>query len=166
LLPRWKNKIFDYGDERVDYIINEKILQFLRTGEKILPYFVLFKHFNKNFPENNNIIYHAKKRRFLIRNDNQWKIIPSQLLISKLIRDSTTKLLQFCKENKDYIIDRLKDIELYNKIELEIQNVKHNIVKDYILFIINMYSDGKKIDCIKDANGICRFLPYQDNKIF
>jgi hypothetical protein len=59
----------NYGFMRTDDII------FLHSGNNIIPKYIEFKHFNKNFPENHNIKYEK---------NGEWKTTNINYLTKKL----------------------------------------------------------------------------------
>jgi len=77
--------INNYGSERTDYITFDEMINILtKSGNNIIPKYIEFKHFNKDFPENNNIKY-EKNNGCLIKKNNEWKITDINYLSKKLI---------------------------------------------------------------------------------
>jgi hypothetical protein len=78
------NIINNYGSERTDYItVDDMVKIFLHSGDNVVPKYIEFKHFNKNFPENHNIKY-EKNNSCLIKHNGEWKITNLDNLSNKL----------------------------------------------------------------------------------
>ena len=96
------DNINNYGSERIDYISNEDISRMIKDDSNTLPLYIECKHFNKNFPENNNIKYDKNKNIYLIKENNKWNKIKISLLISKIIKDNSEYLLNYCKNSSEF----------------------------------------------------------------
>jgi len=58
--------INNYGSERTDYITFDDIFKILKlSGNSIIPNYIQFKYFNKDFPENHNIKYEKNNNCFI-----------------------------------------------------------------------------------------------------
>jgi hypothetical protein len=122
--------INNYGNERLDYLTKERIFKILLSGHNTIPLYIQDKHFNDEFPENNNIKY-SKDCKCLLKEENEWKEKDLNHLSKKLIKDNSKVLLLYYNDNK---------IELQNEISNEeiIDNIKDK------LFIIYNETDNQK----------------------
>lgn len=134
--------INNFGNERIDHISHEDILKMLMAGINTLPMYIEKKHFDKNFPENNNIIY-TKENKCKVLENNCWKEKDIGLLSSKLIKDNTQVLLLHCDKTEiemteqmmdDDLFERIKNklIIIYNKTDNEKYNQIVNLIKDIL----------------------------------
>lgn len=136
------NIIYNFGYERINFITIYYIINiFINNSNNIIPKYIEFKYFNKDFPENNNIKY-EKNNKYLIKKNNKWEYINIDNLLNELIYLNSNELNKFYDNNKDDIKDKInnnefldyisKNInylnlslnkELYNKIKEEIKNI-------------------------------------------
>ena len=136
--------INSYGFERTDYLTYEDLKHLLMQGENTIPRYIEKKHFDKDFPENNNIAY-MKDNLCQVYENNNWKKKNLVLLSSKLIKETSEELLIFCNDNKEQLsIDIQNDDKLafikHTFSQIQQKNNKHrniyNMVRD---IIINSY---------------------------
>lgn len=134
--------INNYGSERTDYITFDDMMRILlHSGNNIIPKYIEFKHFNKNFPENHNIKY-ERNNGCLIRKDGEWKLTNIDYLSNNLIDKNSSEILKYYNNQKKDIETKIKNIELidfinkrfnyldlsfnkdiYNSIKFEIKNI-------------------------------------------
>ena len=134
--------INNYGSERTDYITFDDMMRILlHSGNNIIPKYIEFKHFNKNFPENHNIKY-ERNNGCLIRKDGEWKLTNIDYLSNNLIDKNSSEILKYYNNKKKDIEEKIKNIELidfinkrfnyldlsfnkdiYNSIKFEIKNI-------------------------------------------
>ena len=126
--------INNFGCERLDHISHDEIMKMLMSGINTLPMYIEKKHFDKNFPENNNIVY-TKENKCKVLEDNCWKEKDINLLSSKLIQDNSQILLLYCDQNEIKITEEIMDEELYARVKNK-------------LFIIYNKSDNEKYNHI------------------
>tara|TARA_B110000858_G_scaffold168250_1_gene196660 strand:+ start:700 stop:1017 length:318 start_codon:yes stop_codon:yes gene_type:complete len=88
------------------------------------------KHFNKDFPENNNIKFSLGNKCKVLEN-NVWNEKDLGLLSSKLIHDNSEVLLVYCEDNEIELSNIIKNEEVFDHI------------KDK-LFIVYNKADSKK----------------------
>ena len=129
--------INNFGSERLDHISHDDIIKMLMAGNNTLPMYIQKKHFDKNFPENNNIVY-TKENKCKVLENNCWKERDIRLLSSKLIKDNSQVLLLYCDNNEVKIEDDISDIEL-------LERIKHKLV------VIYNKSDNEKYNYIISA---------------
>ena len=131
--------INNYGSERLDYLSNEDMYKIL-TSTNSIPLYIEQKHFNKDFPENHNIMYDDKSKRCKIKENNKWKTINLSLMSTKLINDNSNSLLVYFNKNKEELNEKIHNEELYyfilnklllikNKNDKEKYNTLYNLIK-------------------------------------
>ena len=134
--------INNFGNERLDHISHEEIVKMLLDGMNTLPMYIEKKHFDKNFPENNNIVY-TKENKCKVLENNCWKEKDISLLSSKLIQDNSKVLLLYCDKNEikiteeitdEDMFDRIKNklVIIYNKSDNEKYNQVINVIKELV----------------------------------
>ena len=115
-----QNNIYinNYGNERLDYLNYEKMLEIFKKSYNIPTLLTKEIHFNENFPENNNIRYENEKSVLIKKNDG---FIYKNLtvLARELINNKSELMKKFAEENKDDLCLKM-GIELY---ELIIENL-------------------------------------------
>ena len=139
-------QINNFGSERIDHISHEDIVKMLTSGLNTIPLYIEKKHFDKSFPENNNIKYTDDNKCKVFENDG-WKEKDIGLFSNKLIKDNTEVLLFYCDNNDFSILNEIKDVEKYDHVKNK-------------LFIIYNKSDNHKYndvlskikDLIKNSN--------------
>ena len=101
--------INNFGNERTDYITFDKILNIFKNSNTIIPNYIQFKHYNKQFPENNNIKY-QDDNICLIKNDSNWHLISLDILSNKLLSYNANEIDAFYNKNKTLFENYYKDI--------------------------------------------------------
>jgi hypothetical protein len=133
--------INNFGSERTDYITLDDIVNiFLKGGDNIIPKYIEYKHFNKDFPENHNIKY-EKNKGCSIKNENKWKITDIDYLSNKLLNNNSIELLRYF--NNNYIKEKMIKLEIHkfvnsrlNYLDLYIDTKIYNNIKLEIKYII------------------------------
>jgi len=130
--------INNYGNERRDYITIDDMIKILRSGNNIIPKYIEYKHFNKNFPENHNIRYERNKG-FLIKKNNNWSLINIDHLTDNLFRNNSFELQKYYDIERKDIENKIKNIELLEFInsrlsylDLSLDKKVFNKIKDEI----------------------------------
>ena len=134
--------INNLGSERIDHITSDEIKKMLTSGINTLPLYIQKKHFDRNFPENNNIIY-TNENKCKVMEDNRWTERDLGLLSNSLIKDNTEVLLLYYDDNKVEIGETIKDedifehvkdklILIYNKQDVQKYNQILSKIKDLI----------------------------------
>ena len=127
----------NYGHERLDYMTKDIIIDFLKKGNKTIPLFIEYKHFNKDFPENHNIIYDEKTKKCKYKENDIWKNINVNFFCNKLIKDNSSYLLTFYKNNKEVLDNNIKNEEVLEHIFTKLLNSYHKMDKDNYIIIFN-----------------------------
>jgi len=105
----------NFGSERIDHISNKEIMKILQSGTNTVPLYIKKKHFDKNFPENNNIKY-SNDNKCQVMEDNCWQEKDIGLLSTNLMKDNTEVLLMYCDNNEIQLLNEINDIEKYEHI--------------------------------------------------
>ena len=105
----------NFGSERIDHISNKEIMKILQSGTNTVPLYIKKKHFDKNFPENNNIKY-SNDNKCQVMEDNCWQEKDLGLLSTNLMKDNTEVLLMYCDNNEIQLLNEINDIEKYEHI--------------------------------------------------
>jgi hypothetical protein len=130
--------INNYGNERLDYLSEDDMLQILTSGKNTMPLYIEKKHFNKDFPENNNIIYDDKLKKCKIKENNKWKNINVSMASSKLINDNSLELLLYFDKNKELLNKQIKNNEIYDFIIEKLLYIKNKNDKDQYSNLFNI----------------------------
>jgi len=126
--------INNFGSERIDHISHAEIMKMLQSGTNTIPLYIKKKHFDKNFPENNNIKY-SNDNKCQVLEDNSWQEKDIGLLSTNLMKDNTEVLLMYCDNNEIQLLNEIKDIEKYEHIRNK-------------LFIIYNKSDNQRYNAV------------------
>lgn len=137
----------NYGNERKDYLNYDKMFEIFKKGYDIPTFLTKEIHFNKLFPENNNII-HLNDKSSLIKKEDEYILKDLNLLVEELIMEKSLHMKDFAIKNKNNICSKL-DMNLYEDIIEHLLNLilsKENL-ENYKIQI-------KKIkDMIKNNNN-------------
>jgi len=130
------NIINNYGNERTDYITFDDMIRILNSGNNIIPKYIEFKHFNKDFPENHNIKY-KKNLGCIIKKDNEWSIINIDYLTDNLFKNNSLELQQYYNKQKVEIENKIKNIGLIDFIYTRLNYLDLCLNKDVLSKIKN-----------------------------
>ena len=122
--------INNLGSERIDHITRDELVKILTSGANTLPMYIKKKHFDKDFPENNNILF-THENKCKVMEDNKWMEKDIVGLSDKLIQDNTEVLLLYWNDNKIEIGESINDLDLFDHI------------KDKLIFIYNKQDTQK-----------------------
>ena len=106
--------IYNYGNERLDYVEYEKYLQIFQKNFDIPSIMTKEIHFNAEFPENHNIKYNNDKTA-LVKVDNEFIIKDLTTLVDELIVEKSRLIQSFARDNKDSICNTMSS-EIYDQI--------------------------------------------------
>lgn len=147
--------INNFGNERLDHITKEELLKILRAGIHTIPKYIERKHFDKEFPENNNILY-TKENKCKVLENNNWKEKDISVLSSKLIKENANVLLLYCDDNEIKLSEELKDDDVFNNIKNKLvliydktDNTKYNYVLNSIKDLIKNARDELEESYVK-----------------
>jgi hypothetical protein len=126
--------INNFGSERIDHISHDDIVKMLTSGLNTIPLYIEKKHFDKNFPENNNIKY-SNDNKCRVLEDNSWNEKDIGMLSTNLMKDNTEVLFMYCDNNEIQLLNEIKDFEKYEHIRNKLlivynksDNQKYNTV--------------------------------------
>ena len=119
--------INNYGSERMDYIDYDKMLQILKNPYTIPTMLTKHIHFNKDFPENNNIINNKNNENYpLVKVDDEYIVRNINSLVKELVNDKREMMHDFVSKNNDDIcesktnkIDKTNIVDLFQMIRLK-----------------------------------------------
>ena len=134
--------INNFGCENKDYITKKYLIELLKCPFQAIPKLIEYTHFNKDHPENQNIILPNKKQPYVkIKKDDKWIYADRKSTILNLIDDTHGELndeplkKHIAKHFSDHLQDRYsrfndrylndeKDlaIQLYRETELVMIN--------------------------------------------
>jgi hypothetical protein len=109
------NIINNFGNERTDYITFDDMIRILSSGNDIIPNYIDFKYFNKDFPENHNIKY-EKNKGCLIKKNDAWTFININYLTDNLIKNNSFELVKYYNKHLEELDNKIKNTELLNDI--------------------------------------------------
>jgi hypothetical protein len=134
--------INNFGSERIDHISHEEIMKMLQSGTNTVPLYIKKKHFDKDFPENNNIKY-TNDNKCQVLEDNCWQEKDIGLLSTNLMKDNTEVLLLYCDNNEIKLLNEIQDTNKYDHIRNKLfiiynktDNEKYNTVLSKIKEVI------------------------------
>ena len=104
----------NYGNERIDYLNYEKMLEIFKKKYDIPTLLTKEIHFNKEFPENNNIQF-KNENNALIKKEDEFILKDLNTLVNELINEKTSQMQKFAIENKENICLKM-DTHLYEDI--------------------------------------------------
>jgi hypothetical protein len=134
--------INNFGTERIDHITYEDVMNMLMQGVNTIPKYIEKKHFDKDFPENHNIIY-TKENKCQVFEQDAWKEKNLSLVSSKLVKENSGALLLFCNDNEIRLAHDIQNEEIFDFIKYKLMKIYHkdddkykeiyNMVKDIIM---------------------------------
>jgi len=117
----------NFEKERLDYITKEAIYQKCFTECFPILKLIELTHFNKEYPENQNIRYDNKKKLIKIKKDNKWSTIDINNLIHNLFINNSTLLTNYYNDYKDYYNNLINN---ENHIEELMIKINHNWLEE------------------------------------
>ena len=138
--------INNYGNERLDYLNYEKLIYILTTGYDVPRLLTKEIHFNKDFPENNNIQY-KNDNNALIKKDDEFILKDLNILAEELVKEKTSQMQKFAEENKEDICLKLENQKYQDIVDLLLQFLllkePHEYYKKQITKIKDMIKNKK-----------------------
>ena len=132
--------INNYGEENLDMLHGKIQYEILQMPFTAIPQMISNIHFNKNYPENNNIrILNKRDNKIQIRENNKWKYVSKENAIRNLIEDKNTQMEEIYKKNMDKLNLRYKERfhKFKQKFDLEDETLWNDIMKDTELVFWN-----------------------------
>ena len=127
-----------FGEEKIDYITDEKKIKYCKENYKSLKTYLNDVHFNPNHPENHNIKLQNKKENMcLIMENNKWNHITKDILYDRMKMAAYGALSDTYNEYKSKFDPRKQSRfeEFVKKYEEEDKKLNKDLDKDIdILF--------------------------------
>lgn len=138
--------INNYGNERLDYLTSDDMLKIIMSYSNSVPLFIEKKHFNKDFPENHNIKYDNKSKKYTIKENDEWRKLSLYLTSVKIMKDNSQNLLNYCEDNKEILENKIKNDEIIELIikqllALKIKNNNEKLNKEVLEKIKNLLEE-------------------------
>ena len=106
----------NYGNERMDYLDYDKMLEIFKSAYNIPSILTKHIHFNKDFPENNNITCSNDDKNYsLVKMNDEYIFKNLNNLVYELIKDKTRLMHNFATGNKENICVSM-DTRIYEDI--------------------------------------------------
>jgi hypothetical protein len=106
--------INDFGKERTDYITVDRIVKILQTNN-IIPSYIDTKHFDVQFPENQNIKF--QNNMCYIRKQNKWQPIGIDRLSAVLLQTNTNELANKYNSTRQIFENIIQNVDMIEYIE-------------------------------------------------
>jgi hypothetical protein len=119
-----------FGSENISYISKSFLNQLLKIPYTSVPKLLEFIHFNKNFPENQNVKIFSRKEKWAQKhNGTEWEFIPKNTLIGDMISNGVNILEVHYEENggKEELNDIKRD--RWEKFTIEFHDEKPTVIK-------------------------------------
>ena len=132
--------INNYGEENLEMLKGKIQYDILQMPFTAIPQMISNIHFNKNYPENNNIrILNKRDNKIEIRENNRWKYVNKENALINLIEDKNTQMEEIYKKNMDKLNQRYKERfhKFKQKFDLEDETLWNDIMKDTELVFWN-----------------------------
>ena len=125
--------INNFGNERIDYLTFDNLQEIFRKGiNNSIPSLIKEKHFNPNFPENNNIKANKKNNtKCFIRKDNNWLLSTMSIICDKIIKENSYLLLGFSEQHKEELGQIILNEDIYDFINNKLRNLILKTDKDH-----------------------------------
>lgn len=82
-----------YGEENMNHISIKDIISFLERGENGIEALVQYKHFNRDVPENHNVMIKNLNNKFaLIYKEGRWEVVNKSYILEDLYTSNVTYL--------------------------------------------------------------------------
>jgi len=129
-------KLIAYGEEDLDFIVDEASKKILHKGFRSIPVLTLYTHFNKNKPEFHNIyISNMQNHYVMIYDGERWKLLDRDDALDDLI----SAKLEFLIEKFDKFGTDLPDMTIKkfgNFLNDQYDNETINVIKDELKLIL------------------------------
>jgi hypothetical protein len=127
----------NYGNENTQYITKEYLMGLLEKPFQSIPELIKYMHFNKDYPENQNIKLTNKKEPYIkVLKDNKWELVDRKDTINDLI-DQKHSILNTVDKNSinESVIKRLDKFN--TKYLDDDKDLLHKLYKDSELVLLN-----------------------------
>jgi len=136
------NNIVSFGEEDLTKISDKAYQYLLSKGYMSVPEFIKYVHFNKNKPENHNILLSDFTRNYLnVFNKDKWELINKKETMDKLFDDKHNKLVEYYEN--DCPIDEKHRFNSFNNFTKDMKDddkkvkLKQTLLNDVSLYMYN-----------------------------
>jgi hypothetical protein len=122
----------NYGEENMNHITIKDIIFFLEQGESSIEALVEYKHFNRQVPENCNVVIKNLNNKFaLMYKNSKWEVVNKSYILQDLYTSNVTYLKGKFEEIKSNLPKKImnkfqKFIELSRNVDI-IEPILDNI---------------------------------------
>lgn len=122
----------NYGEENMNHITIKDIISFLEKGENGIEALVEYKHFNRQVPENCNVVIKNLNNKFaLMYKNSKWEVVNKSYILQDLYTSNVTYLKGKFEEIKSNLPKKImnkfqKFIELSRNVDI-IEPILDNI---------------------------------------
>jgi hypothetical protein len=122
----------NYGEENMNHITIKDIISFLEKGENGIEALVEYKHFNRQVPENCNVVIKNLNNKFaLMYKNSKWEVVNKSYILQDLYTSNVTYLKGKFEEIKSNLPRKImnkfqKFIELSRNVDI-IEPILDNI---------------------------------------
>jgi len=122
----------NYGEENMNHITIKDIISFLEKGESGIEALVEYKHFNRQVPENCNVVIKNLNNKFaLMYKNSKWEVVNKSYILQDLYTSNVTYLKGKFEEIKSNLPKKImnkfqKFIELSRNVDI-IEPILDNI---------------------------------------
>lgn len=122
----------NYGEENMNHITIKDIISFLELGENGVEALVEYKHFNRQVPENCNVVIKNLNNKFaLMYKNSKWEVVNKSYILQDLYTSNVTYLKGKFEEIKSNLPKKImnkfqKFIELSRNVDI-IEPILDNI---------------------------------------
>ena len=121
-----------YGEENMNHISIKDIISFLERGENGIEALVQYKHFNRDVPENHNVMIKNLNNKFaLIYKEGRWEVVNKSYILEDLYTSNVTYLKGKFEEIKNNLPKKIlvkfqKFLEMSRNVDI-IEPILDNI---------------------------------------
>jgi len=121
-----------YGEENMNHISIKDIISFLERGENGIEALVQYKHFNRDVPENHNVMIKNLNNKFaLIYKNGKWEVVNKSYILEDLYTSNVTYLKGKFEEIKNNLPKKIltkfqKFLEMSRNVDI-IEPILDNI---------------------------------------
>ena len=128
----------NYGSENTQYITKEYLMGLLEKPFQSIPELIKYTHFNKDYPENQNIKLTNKKEPFVkVLKNNKWELADRKDTINDLI-DQKHSILNMVDIKNSFEANIVNRIENFNyKYLNDDKELINKLYKDSELVLLN-----------------------------
>lgn len=123
-----KKVVNNFGSERIDYITQADIINFMTSGSNTIPFYLKRKYFDRSFPENNNIQY-SKSNKCMVLEEGIWIHKNLNILTIDLIDTAIKELISYYNKNKEELSLIIKNNDIFENIKNKLYMIHNGIDK-------------------------------------